>query len=188
MSQFLDREAAVDLSEYSSGCLASDTEESDGGNVSEEIPLPRSTPKGSGQYAHTRTQPTPKGQSATTQPRHIIESGSDGEDILPRLKRRKFRKTKASCGHNSQQTCDSEVLKEIQKSNKLLATLVKRVGNNEKRLEIFCGRKGHECKQWNRFNTFQKKDVPAEVRVSVVILYCTLFTGIQIDQNLHPLK
>lgn len=177
MSRFLDLEAAAEAiadgeSDISGTDDTGDSSESEGG-LSEELPL--------------QGRATPKGKSASqSKPRRIIASESDEDDILPLVKKRKLlRKKKASHGGQPSPSSDTDVLKEIRKSNKLLATLVKRVGNNEKRLKaveekVTVASSGVDSTPSRRAKS---RDVPDEVRRETRRVYALLLE--EDSENFH---
>ena len=64
----------------------------------------------------------------------ISDSEEEVQDTRP-CQKKTPQKLKKKAGHQTRQRSDNMVLLEIQKSNKLLATLVKRVEDNEKGLK-----------------------------------------------------
>lgn len=109
----------VDAGESTDDVSDSTSEDS----FSEELPLPDNTA-------------TPKQKSVPNKRRQVIISDSE-EGIPDGQPIQKAQKRKKKAGHQTRRRSnDNLVLLEIQKSNKLLATLVKRVENNEKGLKI----------------------------------------------------
>ena len=165
MSKFLDKEAVdalscnnEDLSSASESVLEND---SDGGDLSSD-------------------SENESVSVCSKKARKRRLSYSDSEDTSDHEKSRKKKSGRSTHVISRQRNSGApenarEVLKEVRKSNKLLKTLVKRVGNTEKRLKVVEGTIHKNCTSCSsgvdsstptRSNR-TKQDVPPVVRVSL---------------------
>ena len=94
--------------------------------------------------------------------RRRIISGSDDEDSRPLLKRR----APSHLSQGNKRSSQSKMLSEVQKSNKLLASLLQRVNDNEKRLQAIEEKVTSSIDSTSSRRKQTKRDVPDEVRVS----------------------